>query len=233
MKPACLTKLISASYFSLLVSWAIVVCCPYSWAQTPTMPPSERIAAAQKEVEDNPKDTGKRFQLADTLRIAGEPKKAAIEYLDVTALDPGYYIAYHNLLRCKPTADQLDEALDRLKKLEEDKPKSLMLRVALSEVLEKKGDFYTAARTLVDLQYAHAIPEKYLPKVNSRIHFLLTRAKDIRAMEKAKTAVQEADEEMDTVPLPLPDSSLSKGFSSSQLKENKVPDNYGHARIAP
>jgi len=194
--------------------------------------PIERMRLAQQEVKLNPKDAKKRFELGESFRQVGNLKQAVIEYLDVTSLDPAYYIAYHELVRSKPNADQLEEAFDRLTKLEEEKPKSLMLRIALSEVLEQKGDFYAAARTLVDLQYAHGIPDKYWTRINGRIHYLLSKARDIETTETAQKAMQ-TQEDIDATPIPLPESSPNDGLSANKLKQSKIEEGYGHARLLP
>ncbi|PWT96463.1 MAG: hypothetical protein C5B53_09660 [Candidatus Melainabacteria bacterium] len=212
---------------------AIALACPIALGQAAHVPTAaEKLRVAEREVEASPRDPKKRFELADALRLSGDLKKASQEYLDVTSLEPAYYIAYHQLLRSKPTEDQLDEASDRLKKLEEKRPKNLMLRVAYSEILEKKGDYYTAARALVDLQYSHGIPPKYEMKINSRIHYLLSKSKDVASAKTAQHS-QEPVEDPDAVPLPLPESSFDTGLSATKLKETKVPEGYGHARLLP
>ena len=215
------------------VAYLAITLCPAARGQAPHIGAFERAKIAAKDVETSPRDVKKRFELAESLRLSGDLKKAAVEYLDVTSLEPAYYIAYHQLIRTKPSSDQLDEALERLKKLEEHKPKNLMLRVALSEVLEQKGDLYDAARTLVDLQYAHGIPEKYQAKINARIHYLLSKTRDVANLKTAQQHVQETDTDIDAVPVPLPDSGLDRGLSATKLKDSKVPAGYGHARLLP
>jgi Flp pilus assembly protein TadD len=180
-----------------------------------------------------PRDAQKRFELAEALRLSGNSKSAAIEYLNTTCLDNAYYIAYHQMLKSKPTADQVDEACDRLTKLEEQKPKNLMLRVALSEILEQKGDLYGATRQLVDLQYTENIPTKYQLKINTRVHYLVTKSKDVKTAESAAKSLQQTEEDIDSVPLPLPDSSLDNNLSANKLKDGKIPDGYGHTRLLP
>ena len=207
--------------------------CPVARGQVTHVPtPAEKLRLAERELEGNPTDPKKRYEFAEALRLSGNLKKAAQEYLDVTSLEPGYYIAYHQLVRSKPTEDQVDEAVDRLKKLEEKRPKNLMLRVALSEVLERKSEYYAAARALVDLQYSHGIPRQYEMKINSRIHYLLSKAKDVASAKTAQHS-QEVVDDPDAVPLPMPESSFDTGLSASKLKETKVPEGYGHARLLP
>jgi tetratricopeptide (TPR) repeat protein len=214
----------------LVIALAANLSCSGVSAQTVHMSPAERLKFDESAVAANPNDPKKRFEFAESLRLSGDLKKAVIEYLDVTSLEPAYFIAYHEMVRSRPTEDQLDEAIDRLKKLEDKRPKNLMLRVALSEVLEKKGELYAAARTLVDLQYSHSIPEKYEMKINTRIHYLLSKAKDLASSNSAQHA-QDTSEDVDATPLPLPDS--SNGTSGNKLKDPKVTEGYGHARLLP
>jgi tetratricopeptide (TPR) repeat protein len=216
----------------LLFSFIVIV--SHSAACAQILGPAETgeyLRNAEKEANAFPKDAKRRFQLAEALRNTRDIKKAAIEYLTVTRLDPSYYLAYHQLALCKPSDEQLDEAIDRLNTLEKEKPKALMLRISLSEMLETKGDYYHAARALVDIQYSHTIPEKYLPGINSRIHYLLLKAKDIETLDEAKKP--DKDAEAESSPLPLPDNSLDKDLSSSKLKDESPPEGYGHARLLP
>ena len=125
------------------IALCLSVCLAISlWpASAQYRPPTlkELLKAAEQAAQATPRDAKKRYEWADYLRKSGELHKAAIEYLEVTLLDPTYYVAYHQLLDCKPSDDQLDEAIERLTKLEVQRPKELMLRVALSEVLEKRA----------------------------------------------------------------------------------------------
>jgi tetratricopeptide (TPR) repeat protein len=191
----------------------------------------ETLIKAQKEGDAFPKDAKRHFELAEALRSSHDIKKAAAEFLNVTRLDPAYYLAYHQLVLCKPGAEQLDEAIERLNNLEKEKPSALMLRVSLSEMLEKRGEYYKAARTLVDIEYSHTIPEKYLPRINGRIHYLLMKAKDVETLDEAKKPETQA--ESDSSPLPLPDASLDSDLSSTKLKDQSVTESYGHARLLP
>jgi tetratricopeptide (TPR) repeat protein len=191
----------------------------------------ESLIRAQQECDAFPKDAKRHFELAEALRSSHDIKKAAAEFLNVTRLDPGYYLAYHQMVLSKPTVAQLDEAIERLNTLEKEKPSVLMLRVSLSEMLEKKGEYYKAARTLVDIEYSHTIPEKYLPRINGRIHYLLMKAKDTETLDEAKKP--EAQSESDSSPLPLPDASLDSDLSSTKLKGQSVTESYGHARLLP
>jgi tetratricopeptide (TPR) repeat protein len=219
---------------ALSIAPAILLAIRPAMAQTSMSERLEAVKQAQQAVQTAPRDAKKRFDYAEALRLTGDTKTAAIEYLNVTSLDPAYYIAYHQLLKSKATPDQLDEAADRLAKLEEQEPKNLMLRVALSEVYEQKGDLYQAARALVDLQYSHSIPDKYLPKINARIHYLLVKAKDVQTVQTAEKTQQPAsDEDIDAAPLPLPESTLTKDLSAKKLKDSQETEGYGHTRLLP
>jgi len=217
----------SIAFFSAL----ICVSSASAFGQTPIQPgavTAQQLKIAQQDVQKTPRDAKLRYDYAELLRKSGDSHKATVQYLEVTSLDPTYYLAYHKLTMCQPSNEQLDEAIERLNKLEEIRPKELMMRVALSEVLEKRGELYKAARALVDLQYSDVIPPKYVPKVNARIHFLLSKAKDVQTTEKS----QQTDEELDSVPLPLPDGP-NKDMSASKLKDSKVTEGYGHTKLLP
>jgi tetratricopeptide (TPR) repeat protein len=204
------------------------VCAQY---HPPT--PAEQVQAADQAVQAAPRDAKKRFELAESLRKAGEPQKATVQFLETSVLDPGYYLAYHQLLLCKPSNDQLDEAIERLTTLEEKIPKELMLRVALSEVLERRGETYKAARALVDLQFADYIPPKYTPQINARIRYLLGKAKDQQTTEKAQAVGQVPTEDPDSVPLPIPENTAAKDLSEAKLKDSSVTEGPGHTKLLP
>lgn len=191
----------------------------------------EQLRSTRELVKANPEDAKVRFQLAELLRKAGRQREAAQEYLEATALDPTMYVAYHQLSVINADEQQLDEAIERLSKLKEEKPRELMLRVALSELLEKRQKYYRAARVLIDMVYDNAVPDKHRARVNARIHFLLTRAKDTQTADNKATT--DADDELDVVPAPLPESSLRKGLTASKLKESKEMKGMGHVPLLP
>jgi tetratricopeptide (TPR) repeat protein len=187
------------------------------------------VKAAREKVQANPQDARARFELGRALRLSGKTEQAASEYLEATTLDPSLYLAYHelSLMKCRP--EQTEEAIDRLNGLKETKPKDLMLRVALSELLEKKGQTYPAARVLVDLVYQNAVPPKYLNKVNTRIHFLLSKTKDTQTAQK----VQSEDEDMDGAPPPLPETTLHRNLAASTKAKDKSVPGFGHTTLLP
>lgn len=187
------------------------------------------IAALKAKVEAEPSDPKVRYAYAEGLRKLGRSKEASHEYLTVTELEPSFYHAYHQLSVVNQDKHVLDEAISRLNFLKEEKPKDMFLRVALSELYEKKGDNYTAGKTLVELVYANAVPEKYAAKINQRIRFLQSKTKDAQAHDKAYGG----DEQMDSNPPPLPESTLNRDLSISKVKEPKVMQGFGHATLLP
>jgi hypothetical protein len=99
----------------------------------------------------------------------------------------------------------------------------------LSEIYERKGDFFQAGKVLVDLVYQNAVPDKYLTKVSNRIRLMQAKAKDSHALDK----VSNFDEQMETAPPPLPESTLNRDLSISKVKEPRVMQGFGHATLLP
>jgi tetratricopeptide (TPR) repeat protein len=190
----------------------------------------EEIQSARLMVQSAPKDSKLRFAYAESLKKAGYLKEATRQYLEATSIEPTLYVAYHKLCSTNPDAADLDEALNRLNQLKVERPQDLMLRVALSELLEQQGNYYTAARSLVDLVYQNAIPVKYVDKVNARIHFLLSKAKDAHTAEKVDV---EPNQDQESAPPPLPESTLKRNLAVSRIKEPKVMQGFGHAQLLP
>jgi hypothetical protein len=138
-------------------------------------------------------------------------------------------MAYHQFTLCKPSNDQLDEAVERLSHLRDERPNELMLRVALSEVLEQRGDCYAAARALIDLAYQpDGIPAQYLPKVQARIHYLLSQTKDTQTAENAKTS----DAGLEQLPAPSVNSQSGRDPSPAKGKDANQPG-FGHSTLLP
>ena len=184
------------------------------------------LATLQTKVDEAPQDAKLRLAYARALRAAGKSYQAATECLETTALEPGMFVAYHELALCKPTNEQMDEAIERLNHLRDERPSELMLRVALSELLELRGDNYASARALVDLVYQDKVPRQYLPKVQARIHYLLSKTKDIQAAQGAKID----DGALDTLPAPLPESTLRRNIAASKTKQAQ---GFGHSTLLP
>ena len=187
------------------------------------------IEEARRASDANPASAQLKFQHAEALRKAGHTKDALKEFLAATEIDPALYVAYHQITLCSPDEKSLAEAVKRLNFLMTDKPKELMLRVALSELFEKQGNYYQASRTLVDLVYQNAVASKYQAKINARIHYLLTKAKDAQHTDQPLAS----EEELDALPPPLPESSLGRDLAHSKLKESKVMRAVGNAPLLP
>lgn len=198
-------------------------------AAAPSVPTAQEVRALKATVDDSPQDANAHLAYAHALRLSGKHDLAATEYLEATSLEPSLFVAYHELSLSQARPEQLDEAIERLNLLKENQPRNLMLRVALSEVLERRGKLYPAAKVLVDLVYAKAVPEKYLPRVEQRIHYLLSKNKDAQAHEKAIND----DLENDSAPLPLPESSLRRGAATTKMKDAKVMQNFGNSTLLP
>ncbi|MBS2007502.1 MAG: hypothetical protein JST01_10700 [Cyanobacteria bacterium SZAS TMP-1] len=187
------------------------------------------LAQMKSQADAEPSDHKLRYDYAEALKKAGRLKDAAREYLAVTELEPGLYHAYHQLALCTGEKPLLDEAIARLNFLKEEKPKDLMLRVALSELYEKRGEYYQASRVLVDIIYLNAVPEKYLTKINNRVRFLQSKVKDSQALDK----VSGGDATEDAGPAPLPEATLNRDLSISKVKEPRVMQGFGHATLLP
>jgi len=190
---------------------------------------NDELAQMKSQIEAEPSDAKLRYNYAEALKKSGRLKEAAHEYLGATELEPGLYHAYHQLSLCTNEKSLLEEAISRLNYLKEEKPKDLMLRVALSELYEKRAEYYQASRVLVDIVYLNAVPEKYLTKINNRIRFLQSKVKDSQALDR--TANSEATE--DAGPAPLPEATLSRDLSISKVKEPRVMQGFGHATLLP
>lgn len=194
----------------------------------------QQIILATEAVSSAPVDLTKRLHLARLLLRSGNTRRAVIEYLNITVLNPKSYIAYHEMLLAKPSVEQINEAVARLNRLDDIKSKQLVATTVLSELYELKDDYYQAARVLVDLQYSHTIPPKYLAQITSRIHVLLSKDKDSRTVEKAiehKTNVEEAEFNPST-PVPMPDVTATD-TPANKLRSNKALEGYGHAQLLP
>lgn len=180
-------------------------------------------------VQAEPSDAKVRYAYAEGLRKLGRNKEASHEYLAVTELDPAFYHAYHQLSVISSDKQLLDDAISRLNFAKAEKPKDLFLRVALSELYEKKGDSYTAGKVLVELVYDNGVPEKFAAKVNQRIRFLQAKSKHGQSLDKAFVN----DDTMETNPPPLPEGTLNRDLSISKVKEPRVMQGFGHATLLP
>lgn len=189
----------------------------------------------QIEVAAKPHDAQLQFKLGECYRKMAQPVQACQHYVKASKLDPTMYVAFHQLALHSTDKVQVDEAAEKLTKLSNEKPKELLLRVALSELLEKQGNYYQAARTLIDLSYANAVPEKYRTKVASRIHNMLALAKSQKGqvVETPTANLPNTDEELDLVPAPLPTPSTKRSIAQARLKDSKEVRGMGHTPLIP
>jgi len=218
-----------------LLSWQLFF-CHNAWSQISANNLAQQIKSTRESIQQCPLDVPKRLHLASLLKRNGEIRQAAIEYLNATAVDPSCCIAYHELLRNKATVEQIDECLARLTKYDQIKPDQLTIRMTLSELYENRGDYYQAARVLVDLQYVKgAIPPKFAEQIDNRIHGLLNDSKDVQTTEKAiehqENIVQA--ESTPTTPVPMPDVKMNKDVPASKLRNTKMTEGYEHSQLLP
>lgn len=191
---------------------------------------ADELQALRQAVRTNPKDGNAHFQLAEALRKRARNREATQEYAQATTLTPDLYMAFHHLSVISEDAQQLDDAIARLTEAKMQKPKELMLRVALSELLEKRRNYYQAARVLIEMTYDNTVPAKYNQRVNGRIHYLLAKSKEAQLTSKDNIPT---DEDLDVVPAPLPDNGSRKGLTASKINESKELKGVGHVRLLP
>lgn len=173
---------------------------------------------ARENSENNPSSPDFSFKFAEALRLNGESVKANHQYLHTTEIEPSFYLAYHQLFLYCNDQRILDDATNRLRFLKQDKPNELMLRVALSELLEKKREFYEASRELIDLVFANLVPEKYKEKVNTRIRYLQAKTTTAQSHREANAGDAHNTESISRPPLPVNEDILKRGVSLSKVK---------------
>lgn len=203
----------------------------------------EQLRAEIKQIQTDlllkPNDAQLHFKLGEALRKFNQTNQASAEYLKAIECDPTLWVAYHQLTNCTNDAEVLDALIVKLSKLESEKPKELLLRVALSELYEKRGNYYQAARTLIDLSYANAVPEKFRPKVSARIHNMLLLSKSHHPAAKADEAAQAtpvagaSEEDLDLMPAPLPMPGTKRSIAQAKLKDSKEVRGMGHTPLLP
>lgn len=189
------------------------------------------LAEARQAVNRDPEDAQAHYQLGELLREAGRGREAAEEYLIATSLKHDLYVAYHQLAVVCDDPSKLDEAIERLTSYMQERPRVFMLRVALSELCEKRGDYYKAAKALIDLQYDSGIPKEYVSRVNTRIHFLLTEDREQQVKQQEQPVA--TDEELGIVPSPIPEDSLRNGLAAAKIKDSKELKGMGHVPLLP
>ena len=164
---------------------------------------ADAIETARHGLSRCPSDPKAHLMYGDALRGQGRDREAASAYLKAVELDPEYYLAYHKLSLVSASAEQIRKGIDRLTRLQAERPNELLLAVALSELLEKSGEFKAAALGLVDLVYRGAVPAEHQRKVEARIHYLLVQARQARLT--GARSLKLSEEELDLLPPPLPD----------------------------
>lgn len=198
---------------------------------------SEEIRAElkrlQTEVLLKENDAQTHYKLGEAYRKLNNFSQASLEYVKAINLDQALWVAYHQLSVVSNDEKQIDEAIDKLIKLEQEKPRELLLRVALSELYEKRGNYYQAARTLIDLTYANAVPEKYRLRVSARIHNMLALSKSSQHEPETASIVQTGEEELDLIPAPLPTQSTKRSIAQAKLKDSKEVRGMGHTNLLP
>lgn len=173
---------------------------------------------ARENSENNPSSAEMSFKFAEALRLNGELGKANHQYLHTTEIEPSFYLAYHQIFLYCNEERVLDDAINRLRFVKQDKPNELMLRVALSELLEKKKEYFEASRELIELVFANTVPEKYKEKVNTRIRYLQAKTTSAQARREANAGGIESEDSASKPPLPVTENLLKKGVSLSKVK---------------
>jgi tetratricopeptide (TPR) repeat protein len=184
-----------------------------------------------------PDDAQLHYKLGEVYRKLGQNGPAADEYMKAINLDQTLWAAYHQLTATSNDARQLDSAFEKLSKLESQKPKELLLRVALSEMFEKRGNYYQAARTLIDCTYNGGVPEKWRTRVNARIHNMLVLSKSQKQQPEEQDAVPASainpEEEMDLMPAPLPVPTSKRSLAQAKIKDAKEVRGMGNTPLLP
>lgn len=193
---------------------------------------AEQLKLVKAELQAQPHSALLHFKTAEILRKLKRNQEALEQYERVTKLDPTNFPAYHFIATLSSSEKQLEAASAELEKLMQQKPNELMLRVALSEVLEKRHQYYDAARTLIQITYANQVPEKHRLKVEARIRYLLALSKDKTQNETAQV-VSNTEEELDVVPPPLPIQPRQKSLASAKVKESREMKGVGHTPLLP
>jgi tetratricopeptide (TPR) repeat protein len=192
---------------------------------------ADELKSARLAVAVDSNDANAHLRLADVLRKLGRNQEASQQYLAAASLKRDLYVAYHHLSVICADRELIDKAIQQLTEDKQKNPHELMLRVALSELLEKRKDYYQAAKPLIEIQYDNSVPAKYRPRVEARIHYLLSKAHEAQLNQPDTPGA--ADEELDVVPAPLPDASLRKGLTASKIKDSKELKGMGHVPLLP
>lgn len=191
----------------------------------------QELSSLSEQIQAMPRDPHLRFRQGQVFYALENKNEALKAYQEVIKLDPNFYVAYHEIARCSDDAKLVDQYTTALTALQKERPKDLMLRVALSEFLEKKKNYREAARVLIDLVYANEVPAKYTAKVNARIHHLLSLSKISEATKATLDAPATNEEGLDLSPAPPP--LPSRGISAHRVRESKEMHGVGHAPLLP
>jgi hypothetical protein len=219
---------------ALILAQAPALAQPDAAASPPLPPPTQaELDAARHQAEDNPANAKLKYDYGELLRRSGDVKTASREYLLATEIDASYLLAYHQLALNCTDATLVAEAVKRLQHLKEQHQDDLMIRVALSELLENQGKYYDASRILVELVFKNVVPVKYTTKLNSRILFLQAKARAQHIDRGAHEGHHGTGkvENVDSVPVPLPEESLNSGLKASRLEPSTQGESFGHARL--
>ncbi len=160
-----------------------------------------------------PKDNSTRYSLAKEYIELGHKTKAKSQLLKIVEIEPTYYQAYHELGLLPISKDDLTRLLNKLLDQKALSHKNFTYYLALSELYEKDGQYYLAARALVDSSFADVIPTRYSHLLSSRIKLLLIKAKNA----KSDQHIAPGDEDLDNLPPPIPDANLNNVNSRGNL----------------
>lgn len=191
----------------------------------------QELSSLSEQIQALPRDPHLRFRQGQILYALENKSEALKSYREVVELDPHFYVAYHEIAKCTEDEKLIDQYTAILTKLQKERPKDLMLRIALSEFLEKKKNYREAARVLIDLVYANEVPVKYTAKVNARIHHLLSLSKMSEATKATLEAPATNEEGLDLLPAPPP--LPSRGISAHRVRESKEMHGVGHTPLLP
>lgn len=223
---------------TLIALSLIMAGSPAVLAQGAHLRPGQSVEAMTTELQlirdqlrARPTDPQLLYKAAELLRGLGKPTEAVRLYSAATKAAPDMYIAYHQVSILCTDNEALDECIQRLTARSREKPDELMLRVALSELLEKRGNHQQAARVLIDITYANKVPEKYKARVSARIHHLLAVSKNQQQAEVVENAATE--EQLDVVPSPLPSQPTKRSLASAKIKDSKEVKGVGKVPLLP
>ena len=202
-------------------------------AQSQSQLPAQQLDDAKAAVQLRPDDAHTHYAYGEALRKCGKYRQAASEFLDAADLDSTMYAAFHQIAQINCDSSQIDEALTYLSELDEDRPNDLMLKIALSELLERKAEYYKAARALIDVSYTDKLPPKLTPRIKARIHYLLAKARQDQNEGKSFASASMTnkgieDDENGGLPPPLPDNMPTRPIKSG---DNSATEGPGHSTL--